>query len=366
MDERHLDTGTLEKINRVVRPTDVPDEGMLFDLLWAEPNPDITGFVDEIRMRNCFGPDVVAPFLETHGLDLICRSALTEQGYEYFRGTPMVSLTSHVSDDFSNPGAVMLVDEQVKPSFLLFDAEGTFNLAVCPIPADQISMLALQLMVPKAWLEHRVFDWIIATRGSAQTRNVKNFRTWAKRQADRYAARQGWRGMLQPAESMETMAEAAEVDLAEPTLLEPEGATEVHTSPKSHAEPADDAGAMEVEAPPESHTEPVDDAGATEVQTSPKSHAEPVDDAGGMEVEAPPESHTEPVDDAGATEVQTSPKSHTEPVDDAGSMEVEMPRGSHTEHVKSAGATAVQTAPESCTEQLQGADAAEESAKADV
>lgn len=121
--------GTLEKINRIVRPTMVPDEGLLFDLLWAEPNPDVKGFVDEVRMRSCFGADVVAPFLETHGLDLICRSATTEQGYEYWNGTPMVSIISHVSVDFSNIGAVMLVDEQVKPSFLLFDAEGTFKLA---------------------------------------------------------------------------------------------------------------------------------------------------------------------------------------------------------------------------------------------
>ncbi|CAE7206647.1 unnamed protein product [Symbiodinium microadriaticum] len=270
----------------------------------------------------------------------------------------MVSLISHVSIDFSSIGAVMLVDdaqwqgvlsplpflfasqkkEQVKPSFLLFDADGTFKLAVCPIPADQISMLALQLMVPKAWLEYRVFDWIIATRGSAQTRNVKNFRTWAKRQADRYAARQGWRGMLQPAESMET-AKAAEVDsVVEPILLETEGATEELTSPKSHTEPVDDAGAMEVEAPPESHTEPVDDAGPTFVLGSGFMNAvEGVgDDAGAMEVEAPPESHTEPVDDAGSQAVEMPPESHTEPVDDAGAM-------------------VVQTAPESCTEQVQGA-----------
>jgi len=205
---------------------------------------------------------------------------------------------------------------------------------VCPIPADQISMLALQLMVPKAWLEQRVFDWIIATRGSAQTRNVKNFRTWAKRQADRYAARQGWRGMLQPAESMETMAKAAEVDLAEPILLEPEGAMEAQTPPEDHTEQVDGAGAMQVEMPAEPHTEPVGDTG------SPQSPA--------------------------ATEVQTSPKSHREPADDAGAVEVEMPPESHTEHVESAGATAVQTAPESCTEQVQGADAAEEISKADV
>ncbi|CAE7574659.1 gsp-1, partial [Symbiodinium natans] len=88
--------GTFDKINRIVRPTDVPDEGLLYDLLWGEPDQRVRGFVDEVRMRSCFGPDVVAPFLETHGLDLICRSALVEEGFEFFAGTPLVALASSI------------------------------------------------------------------------------------------------------------------------------------------------------------------------------------------------------------------------------------------------------------------------------
>ncbi|OLP97853.1 hypothetical protein AK812_SmicGene19746 [Symbiodinium microadriaticum] len=250
----------------------------------------------------------------------------------------MVSLISHVSIDFSSIGAVMLVDdaqwqgvlsplpflfasqkkEQVKPSFLLFDADGTFKLAVCPIPADQISMLALQLMVPKGLASQRKLR--LDDCPDTQCQELPDL-----------GQETGRSGLFS------VTALQIEVDsVVEPILLETEGATEELTSPKSHTEPVDDAGAMEVEAPPESHTEPVDDAGAMEVEAPPESHTEPVDDAGAMEVEAPPESHTEPVDDAGSQAVEMPPESHTEPVDDAGAM-------------------VVQTAPESCTEQVQGA-----------
>jgi len=32
---------SLEQIKRVARPTDVPDSGLLCDLLWADPDKDI-------------------------------------------------------------------------------------------------------------------------------------------------------------------------------------------------------------------------------------------------------------------------------------------------------------------------------------
>jgi hypothetical protein len=33
------DLTTLEKIRRIVRPTEVPEQGLLCDLLWADPSP---------------------------------------------------------------------------------------------------------------------------------------------------------------------------------------------------------------------------------------------------------------------------------------------------------------------------------------
>jgi serine/threonine-protein phosphatase PP1 catalytic subunit len=35
------DLKTMEQIRRIVRPTDVPDNGLLCDLLWSDPDKDI-------------------------------------------------------------------------------------------------------------------------------------------------------------------------------------------------------------------------------------------------------------------------------------------------------------------------------------
>ncbi len=66
---------SMEQIKRIARPADVPDEGLLCDLLWSDPDPDLTGWGDNERGVSCtFGPDVTAAFLRKHQLDLICRA----------------------------------------------------------------------------------------------------------------------------------------------------------------------------------------------------------------------------------------------------------------------------------------------------
>lgn len=68
------DLKQLDQINEIQRPTDIPDNGLLCDLLWADPDPRSKGWADSGRGVSCtFGPDVVAEFLEKNGLDLICR-----------------------------------------------------------------------------------------------------------------------------------------------------------------------------------------------------------------------------------------------------------------------------------------------------
>ncbi|CAE8598850.1 unnamed protein product, partial [Polarella glacialis] len=48
----------LEQINRVVRPTDVPDTGLLCDLLWSDPEKEISGWGENDRgVSFTFGPD---------------------------------------------------------------------------------------------------------------------------------------------------------------------------------------------------------------------------------------------------------------------------------------------------------------------
>jgi len=66
---------SLEQIKRIPRPTDVPDTGLLCDLLWADPDKDIQGWGENDRgVSYTFGPDSVSDFLTKHDLDLVCRA----------------------------------------------------------------------------------------------------------------------------------------------------------------------------------------------------------------------------------------------------------------------------------------------------
>ncbi|XP_017975328.1 PREDICTED: serine/threonine-protein phosphatase PP1 isozyme 1 isoform X2 [Theobroma cacao] len=66
---------SLDQIRAIERPIDVPDQGLLCDLLWADPDRDISGWGENDRgVSYTFGADKVAEFLKKHDLDLICRA----------------------------------------------------------------------------------------------------------------------------------------------------------------------------------------------------------------------------------------------------------------------------------------------------
>ncbi|KAI4983129.1 hypothetical protein ZWY2020_023621 [Hordeum vulgare] len=77
-------------------PTDVPDTGLLCDLLWSDPSNEAQGWAMNDRgVSYTFGPDKVAEFLEKHDLDLICRAhQVVEDGYEFFADRQLVTIFS--------------------------------------------------------------------------------------------------------------------------------------------------------------------------------------------------------------------------------------------------------------------------------
>lgn len=109
------------QIKRIMRPTDVPDTGLLCDLLWSDPDKDIVGWGENDRgVSFTFGPDVVAAFLKRHDLDLICRAhQVVEDGYEFFAKRQLVTLFSapNYCGEFDNAGAMMSVDDTLMCSF---------------------------------------------------------------------------------------------------------------------------------------------------------------------------------------------------------------------------------------------------------
>lgn len=112
---------SMDQIKRIMRPTDVPDTGLLCDLLWSDPDKDIVGWGENDRgVSFTFGHDVVSSFLKRHDLDLICRAhQVVEDGYEFFAKRQLVTLFSapNYCGEFDNAGAMMSVDETLMCSF---------------------------------------------------------------------------------------------------------------------------------------------------------------------------------------------------------------------------------------------------------
>merc|ERR1712224_685558 len=84
----------LKQINNIVRPTDVPDTGLLCDFLWADPDLDYSGWAENDRgVSFTFGADVVEAFLKKHDLDLVVRAhQVVENGYEFFANRQLVTV----------------------------------------------------------------------------------------------------------------------------------------------------------------------------------------------------------------------------------------------------------------------------------
>ncbi|KAL6292231.1 hypothetical protein ACE6H2_000373 [Prunus campanulata] len=111
----------LNQIKSLQRPTDVPDSGLLCDLLWSDPSKDIQGWgPNERGVSFTFGADRVTEFLRKHDLDLICRAhQVVEDGYEFFANRQLVTIFSapNYCGEFDNAGAMMSVDESLMCSF---------------------------------------------------------------------------------------------------------------------------------------------------------------------------------------------------------------------------------------------------------
>uniref|UniRef100_A0A2P2MIB7 Serine/threonine-protein phosphatase n=2 Tax=Rhizophora mucronata TaxID=61149 RepID=A0A2P2MIB7_RHIMU len=115
------DLHSLDQIRNLLRPTEVPDRGLLCDLLWSDPSKDVLGWgMNDRGVSFTFGPDRVTEFLQKHDLDLICRAhQVVEHGYEFFANRQLVTIFSapNYCGEFDNAGAMMSVDGTLMCSF---------------------------------------------------------------------------------------------------------------------------------------------------------------------------------------------------------------------------------------------------------
>lgn len=137
----------MDDIRGIARPTDVPDYGLLNDLLWSDPaDMEEDWEPNERGVSYCFGKQVIMNFLQRHDFDLVCRAHMVvEDGYEFYQDRVLVTVFSapnvcfdpHMHEDccltsltdnfrpqqycgeFDNWGAIMSVSAELLCSFEL-------------------------------------------------------------------------------------------------------------------------------------------------------------------------------------------------------------------------------------------------------
>ena len=117
----------LEQLKKIRRPTDVPETGLLCDLLWSDPCKSKQDWGENERGVSCtFNEKVLKKFLDNNDLDLITRAhQVVEEGYEFFGNRELVTVFSapNYMGEFDNAGAIMLVNENLMCSFKTFRDE---------------------------------------------------------------------------------------------------------------------------------------------------------------------------------------------------------------------------------------------------
>ncbi len=66
---------TLDQIDLIKRPSDIPNKGLMCDLLWSDPEPGVDGYLPNKRgISVVFGEKQVKEFCERNNIDLIIRA----------------------------------------------------------------------------------------------------------------------------------------------------------------------------------------------------------------------------------------------------------------------------------------------------
>jgi serine/threonine-protein phosphatase PP1 catalytic subunit len=119
----HLET--LDDIRNITRPIEIPEEGLLCDLVWSDPNPDAEDWDPNDRGTSVFfGAEKVRDFLAKFELDLVCRAhQAVMEGFDFpfFEDPCLITLFSapNYCYEFMDKGAILHVDEKLFCSFTI-------------------------------------------------------------------------------------------------------------------------------------------------------------------------------------------------------------------------------------------------------
>ena len=114
---------SLDQIRNLQRPCEVPEEGILCDLLWADPDAEAETWEENDRGTSyVFGDQPLETFLEKFNLSLVVRGHQAVMcGYDFSfpetKGIVTVFSAPNYCYTFKNKGGILHLDAQMRPSF---------------------------------------------------------------------------------------------------------------------------------------------------------------------------------------------------------------------------------------------------------
>lgn len=116
---------TIDMIRKVNRFREPPNEGLMSDMLWSDPQPATGRGPSKRGVGMAFGPDVTKRFCEDNGLDMIIRShEVKAEGYEIEADGKLVTVFSapNYCDQAGNSGGYIRFGEDMEPEYYKFEA----------------------------------------------------------------------------------------------------------------------------------------------------------------------------------------------------------------------------------------------------
>jgi len=116
---------TIDNIRQMDRIQETPHEGPMCDLLWSDPDDCVGWKISPRGAGYVFGGDISEQFNHANGLKLIARAhQLVMEGYQWHhdRSTVTIFTAPNYCYRCGNQGAVMELDENLKYTFLQYDA----------------------------------------------------------------------------------------------------------------------------------------------------------------------------------------------------------------------------------------------------
>ncbi|XP_047055681.1 serine/threonine-protein phosphatase 5-like [Lolium rigidum] len=121
-----VDGVKLSDIKAIDRFCEPPEEGLMCEILWSDPQPQAGRGPSKRGVGLSFGADVTKKFLDDNNLDLVVRShEVKDEGYEIMHDGKLITVFSapNYCDQMGNKGAfIRFVAPDLKPDIVSFSA----------------------------------------------------------------------------------------------------------------------------------------------------------------------------------------------------------------------------------------------------